>query len=75
MIAQLPQQLLKTPATEGNVSLYGSRYEVRTRLRGPNGVEGTLVTVWQIDIGSDAPPLITNWLEVHRREEASGGGD
>jgi hypothetical protein len=66
VIAQLREQLLGAPATEGRVSLYGRRYEVRTRLCGPNDAEGPLVTVWQIDTGSDTPRLITNWLEVDR---------
>jgi hypothetical protein len=53
------------PATAGKASDYGQRFEVRIPITGPKG-NGTLVTVWQIDKGSDAPRLITNWLEVHK---------
>ena len=62
---QLRKELPTAPATEGKESAYGTRYEVRSHLQGPNGKEGTLATVWQTDKGSENPRMITNWLEVH----------
>ncbi len=62
---QLKSALPKTEATAGKASEYGQRFEVRVPITGPKG-NGTLVTAWQIDKGTDAPRLITNWLEVHK---------
>ncbi|NJO60862.1 MAG: hypothetical protein HC836_22175 [Richelia sp. RM2_1_2] len=67
VINQLRQSLVDTPATSGKSTPHGPRFEVRGTLQGPNGKSGTLVSVWQIDAGTDTPRLITNWLEVHRK--------
>ncbi|MFE1744903.1 DUF6883 domain-containing protein [Coleofasciculus sp. H7-2] len=64
VINQLRQVLANVPATQGQTSIYGLRFQVRVRIQGLNGREGTLVTNWQIDNGKDVPRLITNWLEV-----------
>jgi hypothetical protein len=66
VMSQLRQNLLKDPATQGKVSSYGPRFEVRLEIKGPNGKTGTLVTVWQFDAGTSVPRMVTNWLEVHR---------
>ncbi|MBD2021648.1 hypothetical protein H6F43_15820 [Leptolyngbya sp. FACHB-36] len=66
VVTQLRQQLSKTPATQGQSNRYGPRFEVRVVIRGANGREGTLVTIWQLDRGTEIPRLITNWLEVHQ---------
>lgn len=63
-INQLRQGLANAPATQGQTSMYGIRFQVRVRIQGLNWREGTLVTNWQIDTGKDVPRLITNWLEV-----------
>lgn len=63
---QLREHLPEAPAQPGKSTEYGDRYEVETPIKGPNGKEGTLVTVWQVDKGSDHPRLITNWVKVHR---------
>ncbi len=66
VINQLRQGLVNAPATQSQSSIYGLRFQVRVRIQGPNGGEGTLVTTWQIDTGRDIPRLITNWLEVYQ---------
>lgn len=64
IINQLRQGIANAPATQGQNSIYGIRFQVRVKIQGLNGREGTLVTTWQIDNGKDVPRLITNWLEV-----------
>ncbi len=66
VINQLRQGLVNTPATQSQSSIYGLRFQVRVRIQGLNGGEGTLVTTWQIDNDRDVPRLITNWLEVYQ---------
>jgi uncharacterized protein YukE len=65
VMRQLDAQLPETTATFSKTTEWGSRFQVRTTIAGPNGRMGTLVTVWQYDKGSDIPKLITNWLETH----------
>ena len=60
------EQLDRLPATEGKQSVFGRRFEVEIPITGPNGRPGTLFTAWQVDSGSAAPRMITNWLKVHR---------
>ena len=69
VIRQLREGLGNAPAVKGQTSIYGFRFQVRVRIRGLNKREGTLVTHWQIDNGKEIPRLITNWLEVNKREE------
>jgi hypothetical protein len=66
VVAQLREKLPNSSATEGKTSPYGLRFVVRSELRGPNGKEGTLVSVWQVERGSKTPRIITNWLEVYK---------
>jgi len=66
VIRQLKQQLASTPASQGRNSIYGLRFEVQIAIQGPNGRQGSLQTVWQIDNGVEVPKLITNWLEVYQ---------
>jgi len=49
----------------GGPSDHGRRFETEVRVKGPNGREGTLLLVWQVDRGQESPRLITNWLRVH----------
>ena len=65
VVSQMRAQLSTAVAIPRPASPYGRRVEVSTILRGPNGRTGTLVTVWQYDIGSTVPRLITNFLKVH----------
>lgn len=66
VISQLKQQLATTEAIQGQVSKYGLRFRVKVSIQGPNGKQGDLQTIWQIDNGSEAPRLITTWLEVYQ---------
>lgn len=66
VIKQLREAVVQTAATQGQPSIYGNRFQVRVRIRGINGREGTLVTSWQIDNDKEVPRLITNWLEVDK---------
>jgi hypothetical protein len=66
IISQLRQGLVDAPSIPGQPSIHGSRFQVKVRVKGPNGGEGTLVTSWQIDRDRDVPRLVTNWLEVDR---------
>ena len=38
---------------------FGPRYDVDGRLEAPNGASPRIRTVWQVDLGEDAPRLIT----------------
>jgi len=66
---QLRHGLPTSPAEHPQQTAYGLRLTTGTDIRGPNGRRGTLRCVWQYDLGSDEPRLITNWLEVHRKEQ------
>jgi ketosteroid isomerase-like protein len=66
---QLRDRLPTSPAEHPQQTAYGLRLTTGTEIRGPNGRRGTLRCVWQYDLGSDEPRLITNWLEVHREEQ------
>jgi hypothetical protein len=65
VVAQLRSHLALQPARVGHPSPYGAKYEVDVPIRGPNGKEGKLVTVWLVESDDGMPRLITNWLEVH----------
>jgi hypothetical protein len=65
LINQLRLKLNTSPAISDRETTYGARYMVKTTVVGPNGKTGTLVTIWQYDIGADVPRLVTNWLQVH----------
>ncbi len=41
------------------------RLKVIIKIKGFNGREGNLITIWQIDQDKTIPRLITNWLEVY----------
>jgi hypothetical protein len=66
---QLRHGLATSPAEHPQQTSYGLRLTTGTAIRGPNGRRGTLRCVWQYDLGSNEPRLITNWLEVHREEQ------
>ena len=64
VLNQLRQQLPTDPAQINRMSGHGLRYETRTAIEGPDGQQGTLVSEWQYDQGSDVPRMITNWAEI-----------
>jgi hypothetical protein len=64
IIDRIRERLPITLATPGRRTVHGLRFQVEIPLRGPNGRSGDLVTVWQYDVDSNAPRLVTNWLKV-----------
>lgn len=68
VIAQLRQRFATAPSIPGQNTPWGSRFQRRIRIQGPNGKEGDLVTSWQLDLEESNPRLITNWLEVYPEE-------
>ena len=46
-------------AVPGQVSAYGQKYEVSGTLRGPNGREAKVTSVWLVPVESEAPRFIT----------------
>ena len=47
------------PAGPGQVSPYGTKYEVNGILVGPSGRRGRFVSVWLVATGDDVPRLVT----------------
>ena len=64
LVSQLRSKLKTSPALLDRETTYGARYMVKSKVLGPNGKTGTLVTIWQYDIGTHVPRLLTNWLQV-----------
>ncbi|WP_413038705.1 DUF6883 domain-containing protein [Roseofilum sp. SID3] len=62
------QQFAITPSVPGQTTPWGSRFQKRIKIQGPNRKEGDLVTSWQLDREESNPRLITNWLEVYPEE-------
>ena len=50
---------LSASAVPGQASRFGTKYEVSAILRGPSGRSATVVTVWMVRTGDDAPRLVT----------------
>jgi hypothetical protein len=69
LIVQLRAALGSESAVPSRDSGFGARWIVRSIVHGPNGRTGTLITVWQ-NLPGRPPRLITNWLEVHKEENA-----
>lgn len=40
-------------------TMYGTRYEIRAPLQTPNGRMLLVRTIWQVDVGTDFPRMIT----------------
>lgn len=57
--ADLRQQHLAEEFVAASPTPWGDRYEIVAPLSGPNGDTVLFRSVWQIDLGSDAPRLIT----------------
>jgi hypothetical protein len=66
VVRQICSSLADAPAVVDQQTKFGPRYRVQTEIIGPNGRHATLVTMWQIDNGTDAPRLITTWMRVHQ---------
>lgn len=63
---QLREQLPDAGVVDEEDTAYGPRRTTETTVIGPDGRTGTLVCVWQYDIGTTLPRMVTHWLEVHR---------
>lgn len=50
------------PASPGQPSPYGSKYEVRFDMTGIRGTY-TILSVWMIEHGSEVPRLVTAYIE------------
>ena len=57
--ADLRSQHLSQPATPGDKTPYGQKYEIRAKLRGPSGYAPEVVSVWIIRTGDDVPRFVT----------------
>lgn len=64
---QLDADLRRTHLTEDFVATsqtrWGVRYEIVAPITGPSGDTVSFRSVWQIDLGTDAPRLITMYPE------------
>lgn len=58
----LRRAAVEVNATAGRASLHGRKYEVRFPLAGPRG-SAMVLAVWLIEAGTDAPRLITCYVE------------
>ncbi|MEX2172078.1 MAG: DUF6883 domain-containing protein [Pirellulales bacterium] len=59
----LRQQHLMTDVVEERDTVWGRRYEVVAPLTGPTGDTVLFRSIWQIDLGSNRPRLITMYPE------------
>jgi hypothetical protein len=57
------QQHLAAEVVEERDTFWGRRYEVVAPLTGPTGDTVLFRSIWQIDLGSDRPRLITMYPE------------
>jgi hypothetical protein len=46
-------------ADAGQHRAFGAKYQIRATLTGPTGRQATILTVWIIDAGDDAPRFVT----------------
>jgi hypothetical protein len=46
-------------ATSGQVSEFGTKYEIRATIAGPAGRQAVIKTVWIVNAGDDYPRLVT----------------
>jgi hypothetical protein len=59
----LRQQHLTAEVIEQRYTVWGQRYDIVAPLTGPSGDTVMFRSVWQIDLGSDRPRLITMYPE------------
>lgn len=55
----LARLALSDGAAPGQASRFGTKFEVSDILQGPSGRTATVVTVWMVRTGDDAPRLVT----------------
>jgi hypothetical protein len=61
--ADIRSQHLPADIAESEQSDYGARYDIVAPLTGPAGRTVVFRSVWQIDVGTEAPRLITMYPE------------
>ncbi len=61
--SDIRSMLLSEEVVATNRSLWGTRYEIVAPLTGPSGDTVLFRSVWQIDLGTDTPRLITMYPE------------
>jgi hypothetical protein len=61
--ADLRSQHLSADIESEELTDYGWRYVIQTALTGPRGHAVIFYSVWQIDLGSDRPRLVTMYPE------------
>jgi len=59
----LRQQHLTAEVIERRDTVWGERYDIVAPLTGPSGDTVMFRSIWQIDLGSDRPRLITMYPE------------
>jgi len=59
----LRQQHLTADVVEARDTIWGRRYDIVAPLTGPTGDTVMFRSIWQIDLGSDLPRLITMYPE------------
>jgi hypothetical protein len=59
----LRREHLESEVVESRATPWGARYEVVAPLTGPTGDTVMFRSVWQIDLGSDRPRLVTMYPE------------
>ncbi len=61
--SDLQEQHLTGDVVEQRELIWGTRYDIVAPLTGPSGDTVMFRSVWQIDLGSDTPRLITMYPE------------
>lgn len=61
--ADIRAQHLTGHTEQESETAYGTRYEIVAELVGPSGRGATFRSIWQIDLGTDSPRLITMYPE------------
>ena len=63
LVDDIRTQHLIADVVDQSTSVWGERFEIVAPLTGPNGDTVMFRSVWQIDLGSEAPRLITIYPE------------
>lgn len=64
--ADLRSQILPMDAEEVEANQYVRKFVIRGRLKGPSGLEASIVSLWGIDRGKDFPRLLTAYPDKAR---------
>jgi hypothetical protein len=64
VLQQIQPQVGTTAASPAKVTPFGECYKMDLKIQGPNGKSAMLETTWQIDNGTTAAKLTTNWAKI-----------